>query len=146
MRRFTILATLGLAACGSDAPPPEQPVEQAATVDPALVEQEGNNFPAAFEGRWGITPEECAKADSTAEMYVTIKGDTLDFADRKGKVTSMRVDSPGRLTTEIAFSGQGRNWQRTTKFFLENEGTQLGRADTDPVIFNVNYTRCETGR
>lgn len=133
------LAALTLAACDSGTAPAEP---AAAPVEEAVAFQQGNDFPAGFDGRWGVLDTDCSSpVRGASEMYVEITGDTLKFHDRVGTVSEMTAKSAEKVTTKIDFTGRGETWYRRTNWFLEDDGKSLVRADTNPVV-TMTYSRC----
>ena len=129
-----------LGGCDSDAPAVDN---AAAPANEAVALQQGNDFPSGFDGRWGVLDSDCTSpVRGASEMYVVIKGDTLTFHDRVGKVTEMTAKSAEKVTTRIDFSGRGQEWFRRTNWFLEDDGKSLIRADLNPVV-NMTYSRCD---
>ncbi len=143
-RPFKIALSLGalvaLGACDSGEAPA---APAAAPTNETVAIQQGNDFPAGFDGRWGVLDSDCTSSvRGASEMFVAISGDTLKFFDRTGTVTKMTVKSPEKVSTRIDFTGRGIKWFRLTNWYLEDGDKTLIRADTNPVL-NMTYSRCE---
>ncbi len=136
---LALVAALAIGGCDSGT----APVEPAAPANEAVVFQQGNDFPAGFDGRWGVLDSDCTSpVRGASEMYVEIAGDTLKFHDRVGTVSEMTAKSAEKVTTKIDFTGRGETWYRRTNWFLEDDGKSLVRADTNPVV-TMTYSRCD---
>lgn len=138
MRNTVIIAALVLGACNSSpAPAPTQTAEAEAPL-PA-----DGQFPDSFLGRYGIDEAACSPSGGASEMYVEVQPKALKLKDRGAVVDTLTVEKATRVSADLSFSGQGRKWQRQSKFYLENDGKTLIRADRNPVV-NFTYTRCDS--
>ena len=102
-------------------------------------------FPTPFGGYWGATPNDCELANYAATGRIDIDNDTIRFFESKARVQTMTVRSPTQVDTLLRFSGDGQNWQRPTRFTLEQGGTTLVRAepgDGGRAPLTVRYKRC----
>jgi hypothetical protein len=112
-------------------------VSSAAAPKPTMV-------PALFQGRWGLTANDCKPEFASAAKGLMVVNDSrLTFYE--SRATLDRIDSltpANRLTANYRFSGEGMNWERVIT--LERNGSQLRRTerggDEGPV--DLTYTAC----
>lgn len=114
------LALLTLAACsdGAAAPadaakPDEAPI--AAPAQALLV-------PDRFHGIWDYEKGSC---DPASDIAPRLRSAGSPFYESHGAVTALTVESPERITVELAMQGEGEKWTMTRTFALSQGDTIL---------------------
>lgn len=105
--------------------------------EPATVDA----IPAAYQGRWGLVPDDCDPARDDAKGLMTVAADSLTFYESRGLPTHIAVLAPDKITLDLDFTGEGQTWTRTTTFTLLDDGKTLVREETDPATA-LRYHRC----
>ena len=142
--RFTVLsvslAALALTACNSGAEPAAEETVAAATPTPLPTE-----IPADYQGRWGLTAEDCTGDAAAAKGLLEIASTELKFYESVGTLEAVTGATGGRFRGEFAFTGEGMSWERDVVLDLRDGGKILVRRefgeDASPEPFD--YTRCE---
>ncbi len=104
-------------------------------------------LPDAFRGRWGMAVADCdpAKADAAKGLMV-VAADRLTFYESRGTPAAIRLETPAKLTTDVAFSGEGQTWTQSTTLTLADDGKTLIREVTKGDDLGVKgaqrYARC----
>lgn len=161
---LTISAALALAACGANEPVDDQsanaetlpppPVVQ--TTDPSGAAPPPNGtvapkpsdgtapqpvapIPAAFHGRWGLTPADCTSTRGDAKGLLTVAGAGLQFYESRAvPVGNVRVTGDS-FSADFAFTGEGMEWIKFQT--LEIQGESLVRTESNPMA-SFTYARC----
>ena len=144
--RFTVLsvslAALALTACNSGEEPAAEETVAAATPTPTPLPTE---IPADYQGRWGLTAEDCTGDAAAAKGLLEVASTELKFYESVGKLESVTGATGGRFRGEFAFTGEGQEWQRDVVLDLREGGKILVRREfgegASPEAFD--YTRCE---
>ena len=142
--RFTVLsvslAALALTACNSGEEPTAEETVAAATPTPLPTE-----IPADYQGRWGMTAEDCTGDPAAAKGLLEIAATELKFCESVGTLETVTGATGGRFRGEFAFTGEGQEWQRDVVLDLREGGKILVRREfgegASPEPFD--YTRCE---
>jgi len=107
----------------------------------------GNAIPAAFQGRWGMTANDCdpAQAD-VAKGLMVVSGNRLEFYESVGTLDDIESVSATRLAGDFNFTGEGMEWERDITMDLQDNGRTLIRRETgeDAIPGPLNYSRCDT--
>lgn len=161
MRKLTS-ATAGalallLAACDSENRPSSKEVDEAVANAEATAKAVTNQaapafappgtasplteIPASFQGRWGMVPNDCDRARSDAKGLMEVTATRLSFYESRATPTSIVQATPEELGLQLAFSGEGQTWERTTRLKLEEAGTVIVREEREPPA-TFRYTRC----
>lgn len=98
--------------------------DKQAKLDPSAL-------PPAFEGRWGMKPEDCDIARSDTRGLLSVTGSKLTFYDAAATATVIGGSSRYKVVADLALSDRGRKWQRRDTFELTNAGTVLQRTEQD---------------
>ena len=145
---FPAFAALSLAACdsGAEAPAPAESETGAATPTAAATPVElPTEIPAAFQGRFGMVPDDCTSTAGDAKGLLEITGTELKFYESVGTLETVTGATDGRFRGEFAFTGEGQEWQRDVVLDLREGGKILVRREfgegASPEPFD--YTRCE---
>ena len=134
------MLALALAACGSnEEPAAEEPV---ATATPTPLPTE---IPADYQGRWGMTAEDCTGDTAAAKGLLEITASELKFYESVGTLGAVTGATGDRFRGEFAFTGEGMSWERDVVLDLREGGKILVRREfgegASPEAFD--YTRCE---
>lgn len=98
-------------------------------------------IPAAFQGRWGLVPEDCEPGRADAKGLMTIAGDTLSFYESRGTATAIASVTPTKLTFTLPMNGEGQRWNEATTLTLLDDGKTLERQVANPAGA-FRYSRC----
>ena len=141
--RFTVLsvslAALALTACNSGEEPAADETVAAATPTPLPTE-----IPADYQGRWGMTAEDCTGDPAAAKGLLEIAATELKFYESVGKLDAITDATAGRVRGDFSFTGEGMEWKRQEVLDLREDGNVLVRREfgenATPEAFT--YTRC----
>ena len=144
---FPAFAALSLAACdsGAEAPAPAESETGAATPTAAATPVElPTEIPAAFQGRFGMVPDDCTSTAGDAKGLLEITGTELKFYESVGKLDAITDATAGRVRGDFSFTGEGMEWKRQEVMDLREGGNVLVRREfgenATPEAFT--YTRC----
>jgi hypothetical protein len=157
----TIAAITSLVACSDDSPvadeannaattpaevdvlPPDEsvatPTNELENGDDDPVVETTNKIPAAFQGRWGLSPADCVSDRPDTKGLLIISGDTLRFYEAQARPAGELKQTDDSISGEFAFSGEGKTWRRYQ--VLEMQGNKLVRTDSAPMA-SYTYARC----
>lgn len=126
MRSLLIpLTALALAACSQNEPPPAETArspEPVPTGSVAPVPAVEAVIPDRFHGIWDYAKGSC---DPASDMRTEIAERGITFYESHGAVTALTVDSPERITVDLAMQGEGEKWTLTRTFTLSEGDTVL---------------------
>lgn len=130
---FVTISLVSLAACNSSQPEPKPSAAVTATPTPLPT-----TIPAAFQGKWATTPDDC-KAGS--EGLLTVDADKLELGKSTATLGQVAEASATRFRGTFAFKGAET---RTTDEVLDLQGDMLVRREigegATPKPFA--YSRC----
>jgi hypothetical protein len=136
----TLVLALALAACGSSEEPTAEQ-SAAATPTPTPLPTE---IPAGYQGRWGMTAEDCTGDAAAAKGLLEISPTELKFYESVGTLETVTGATGDRFRGAFAFTGEGMSWERDVVLDLRDGGKILVRRefgeDASPEPFD--YTRC----
>jgi hypothetical protein len=98
-------------------------------------------IPAAFHGRWGMTPADCTSTRGDAKGLVTIDAGSIKFFESQGILTKVTLNAPENFTGTFAFTGEGQSWTNSQNLKLTDSSNTLIRSETD-VAQSYSYKRC----
>lgn len=98
-------------------------------------------IPAAFHGRWGMTPADCTSTRGDAKGLITVGDTTIQFFESRGTLTKVTMTAPENFTGTFAFTGEGQTWTNSQNLKLTGSSNTLVRGDTD-VSQTYTYQRC----
>ena len=96
-------------------------------------------IPVTFQGRWGLTPDDCVPGRSDAKGLLEIAGDELHFYESRAVPAKGVSTDANSISGDFAFTGEGMQW---TKFqSLQLRGHELVRTETNPAA-SFTYAKC----
>ena len=96
-------------------------------------------IPAAFHGRWGMTPADCMPNRSDNKGLLVVSADGIRFYEALAKPAGELRFTPKSVSGSFAFTGEGQNWKRHE--VLELQDHKLVRTESDPMA-SYTYARC----
>ena len=96
-------------------------------------------IPAAFHGRWGLTPGDCTSTRGDNKGLLTVTASELRFYESRAVPSGNTQSSADSFSADFSFTGEGMTW---TKYqTLERRGTQLVRTESNPMA-SFTYAKC----
>jgi hypothetical protein len=160
MRLVTLIAACALlAGCGSGNPVAKGAENTASLPSPADTSPDptasapanavastnaahsigGTKIPAAFHGRWGMTPQDCTSTRGDAKGLLTISADEMRFYESAAVPEGELALGRDSLSGDFSFTGEGQSW---TKFqALRLQGRELVRTESNPTA-SYSYAKC----
>lgn len=131
----SIAAVVALSACNSSK---SQPAAAATTPTPTPTPLP-TTVPAAFQGRWGTTPDDCKAG---AEGLLTVDADKLKFTESTATLSKVVEATETRFRGTFDFKGEGE--ARTTDEVFDLQGEMLVRREIGEgaTMKPFTYTRC----
>ena len=96
-------------------------------------------IPAALQGRWGMTPQDCTSTRGDAKGLITISGDRMKFYESTARPSSDVQASADSVSGKFDFTGEGQTWTRHQ--VVEIQKGNLVRTQSDPME-SYTYVRC----
>jgi hypothetical protein len=96
-------------------------------------------IPAAFHGRWGMTPADCMPNRSDNKGLLVVSADGLRFYEALARPSGELRLTPKSVSGSFAFTGEGETWKRHE--VLELQGHKLVRTESAPMA-SYTYARC----
>ena len=96
-------------------------------------------IPAAFHGRWGMTPADCMAGRSDNKGLLVVTADGLRFYEALAKPDGELRRTPKSVSGSFAFTGEGETWRRHE--VLELKDHKLVRTESEPMS-SYTYARC----
>ncbi|WP_406720248.1 hypothetical protein RPE78_07965 [Thioclava litoralis] len=129
-----LIGTLALAACM----PPGSAKPDAGNVAAA------GPIPAGFQGRWGMSLNDCTSTKGDAKGLMTVSADTLTFYESRGVLTEPQEQSATKLAGLFDFTGEGQSWSYHEILELKDKGQTVIRTETGDgaAPAPLRYTRC----
>lgn len=135
MRRsiVSLAILLAAAACSQSEPAPSEsasPAPATATPQSPAPAPPIAVIPDRFQGIWDYEKSNC---DPASDMRTEIAERGITFYESHGAVTKIAVESPERITVDLAMQGEGEKWTMTRTFTLSANDTILtptGGGDT----------------
>jgi hypothetical protein len=123
------------------APTPEgaPPENESKVAPPSPAGGPAATIPAALQGRWGLTPEDCTSGIAQAKGLLVIDAAGLRFYKSRAD-PSNGVQADGEAVSgDFGFRGEGKAWTRFES--LKRSGDELTRTETDPAA-SYTYAKC----
>ena len=115
------------------------PVNEVAASETSSMTAPGK-IPAAFHGRWGLTPGDCTSTKGDNKGLLVVSADQLKFYESVGKPPADLKTSDHSATGDFAFTGEGMNWKKYQA--LEMQRGKLVRTESSPMA-SFTYARCD---
>lgn len=145
MRYATALALpLLLAACAQDEPAPADPgVDEPSgasvpEASPSMVPPApgpgiapAEIIPAAMQGRWGMTANDCDPARPDNKGLMVVGANALQFYESRGTVGQVIASDANKRTLAVAYTGEGMEWETQEVLSLAAGGQTLTRQQRD---------------
>ena len=96
-------------------------------------------IPAAFHGRWGLTPADCVARRSDTKGLMVVSADSMHFYEAQAKPAGELRLTPKSVSGSFAFTGEGQEWKKHE--VLELDDHKLVRTESDPMT-SYTYARC----
>ena len=133
--------TAGLPAINDAVPdasgtPPEN-TQAAATQTPA---KPSKLIPAALQGRWGLSPNDCTSTKGDAKGLLIIGPDSLKFYESRAVPGENGQTSADSISSGFHFTGEGQTWTKFEVLELQKQG--LVRTESNPMA-SFTYARCD---
>jgi hypothetical protein len=103
------------------------------------AEDKADPIPAAFHGRWALTPRDCTSPNGDTKGLLVVSADRLRFYESLATPSGDLKRTPDSVSGDFAFSGEGMRWKKYEA--LEIQGNKLVRTESDP-IRSYTYARC----
>ena len=98
-----------------------------------------DRIPAAFHGRWALTPGDCTSTNSDTKGLLVVSADRLRFYEAQATPQGDLKFTPKSVSGDFAFNGEGMNWKRYEALELQNN--KLVRTESGPMR-SYTYARC----
>jgi hypothetical protein len=96
-------------------------------------------IPAAFQGRWGLTPADCTSALGDAKGLLVINPGELRFYESRAVPSSNVQADRDSLSGDFQFTGEGQSWTKFEALKLNKQ--KLTRTETNPTA-SFTYAKC----
>jgi len=116
-------------------PPQNETTPAAAAPAPSLTVQ----IPAAFQGRWGLTPADCTSALGDAKGLLVINAAELRFYESRAVPSSNVQADRDSISGDFHFTGEGQSWTKYEAIKLNKQ--KLTRTETNPTA-SFTYAKC----
>jgi len=108
-------------------------------VNVGAADGDTKTIPAAFHGRWALTPADCSGARSDTKGLLIISADSLRFYEAQAKPKGDLKLTPKSVSGDFAFTGEGMSWKKYEA--LELQKNKLVRTESGPMA-SYTYARC----
>lgn len=128
----------GSAAVNEAPPAPE--ADATNEIEPAPAA----SIPAALQGRWALTPNDCTSTRGDAKGLLVIADKQLRFYESRAILGQVQTSEPNRIEADFAFTGEGQEWQRRMILEGQDGGKTLIRREFGPDSMPgpLRYSRC----
>ena len=103
------------------------------------VAETTNTIPAAFVGRWGLTPADCTSTRGDNKGLLTVAADRLSFYEARAVPAGSLKRTKDSVSGDFNFTGEGETWKRYQ--VLELQDSKLVRTESGPMASDT-YARC----
>lgn len=101
-------------------------------------------LPAEYQGRWGLVSNDCVPGRSDAKGLMIVSVDALGFYESRGRIDKAAATRPGTFQLDLAFTGEGQEWNRRETLTLLDAGKTLVREEQKPAG-SFRYIKCPAG-
>ena len=115
----------------------ENDADEAVNVSEA--KSNANKIPAAFHGRWAMTPGDCTSNRGDTKGLLIVSADSLRFYESRARPHGELQFTPKSVSGDFAFTGEGMSWKRYEA--LELQDNKLVRTESSPMK-SYTYARC----
>lgn len=98
-------------------------------------------IPAAFQGRWGMVPDDCTSTRGDAKGLIIVDADSIKFFESLGTLTKVTQNAPENFTGTFSFAGEGESWTNSQNLKLTGSSNTLVRKQSG-VDQPFTYKRC----
>ena len=120
----------------SGAPPPaDANVAVPATNSPAPAA----TIPAAFHGRWGLTPGDCTSTRGDNKGLLVVSARELRFYESRAVPAGNVNTTEDSFSADFTFTGEGMTWSKFETIEMQDDG--LVRTESNPMA-SFTYARC----
>jgi hypothetical protein len=134
----TVAAVAVLSACNSSQPQPTPSASPTPTPLPKTI-------PAEFQGRWGLSADDCTAKGGKPEGLLTIEPDTLKFYESTGTIQDVSEALEGRFRATFKIVGEGQTRTTDEVFDLQNNGQLLVRREFGEGASPMPFTYMQCG-
>ena len=121
--------------------PAPAPAPSPVTPAPAAPDISGNaTIPAALQGRWGLTPQDCTLPLSNAKGLMVVASNELRFYESRAVPGGNSVARANSFNADFRFTGEGHTWVKFET--LQLNGDKLVRTESNPAA-SYTYARCQ---
>ena len=114
----------------------------AAALPPAAL-----TIPADFQGRWGLTQEDCTSTRGDAKGLIEVTEEAIRFYESRGTLDKIAegAERPGVFRATFAFSGEGETWSREMQLAVSDDGSELVRSEfgEGAIAEPLTYAKCK---
>ena len=143
LRCLALAVVAALAACSAE-PEPVPPADAAASASPTAAPAAPSTpaapaIPAAYRGVWDWQGGSC---DPASDLRMEIGADAIVFYESVGEVLAAEAGEDS-VRLELAMSGEGESWRRTSVLTLIEGGSMIETEAQDPSGTGaMRYRRC----
>src|SRR6185312_2284793 len=124
---------------GEPTPAGGPPTNDTNAAPPVASDQRTVAIPAALQGRWGLTPADCAAPLANAKGLLVINSGELRFYESRA-VPGADVHTSGSMASgTFHFTGEGQTWDKFES--LQRNGGKLTRTESNPTA-SYTYAKC----
>ena len=98
-------------------------------------------IPAAFQGRWGMVPDDCTSTRGDAKGLIIIGEDSIKFFESNAALTKVTQNAPENFTGSFDIAGEGQTWTNSQNLKLSGSSKTLTRKQSDEAR-PFTYKRC----
>ena len=102
-------------------------------------------LPAEYRGRWGLVGNDCVPGRDDAKGLMIVSADALGFYESRGRIEQAVTTRPGTFQLDLAFTGEGQEWNRRETLTLLEAGKTLVREEQKPAG-SFRYIKCPAGK
>lgn len=113
------------------------------TDDLAPLPADTASIPASFQGRWGMTVDDCTDPRREESTALVVSSDRLELRDARGQLFQVLGNYPERFIGLFAYNGDSGRWSQKEELSLTASSNVLIR-DADGERFR--YRRCTRPR
>lgn len=98
---------------------------------PGPVTAPAGTIPAAMQGRWGMTANDCDPARPDNKGLMVVRANALQFYESRGTVGQVIASDANQLTVAVSYTGEGMEWETQEVLSLAAGGQTLTRQQRD---------------